>query len=98
MSTYKVVAIATGEVHPDDEAVAGVYEFEVTGDVGIEDAVLDEFHDQVGIKVLDVFNIFVLDEDDNVISSDDEDVDAHAEYLGKVSDEIPSKLKKKMKI
>lgn len=98
MSTYKVVAIAVGEVHPDDEAVAGVYEFEVTGDVGIEDAVLDEFHDQVGIKVLDSFYIVVLDENDNIMSSYNENVDAHAEYLGKVSDEIPSKLKKKMKI
>lgn len=64
-----VYVIVTGEFSdPEDEGVQGIYEVAVPGSLrggSMREAVLDQFHDHVGIGVLDDFEITVVDGDGN---------------------------------
>ena len=95
----------TGEAsNPDDEEIPGVYQVEVTLEqpVALADlteaqhsmiasAVLDEFHENNGIEVLDDFGIDVFLQDGTQISDDDlkaDNFEVSADYLGSV-DALP---------
>lgn len=58
-----------------DASVLGVYEIEVDADLALEhhaSAVLDCFHANMGISILDDFEIFMTDGDGNIVVEEDE--------------------------
>lgn len=78
--TYTVVArnlVPLDSMHEDDQAVVGVYEVEVQGveshaEGDLVEAVLDLFHNNQGIEVLDDFDIEVYNERGvRVVAEDD---------------------------
>jgi hypothetical protein len=60
-----IYVVVTGDhTDADDEGVEGIYEVGVDANLGSGErceAVLDQFHDHIGISVLDDFEIVVVD-------------------------------------
>lgn len=82
---YRVI-VSGSPTDPEDEEVPGEYLFEVpAGTVGAAaaSAVLDLFHEKIGIGELDDFRIEVLDEKGEVVREDDVAQRAAAVFLGR---------------
>ena len=110
-STFSCYVVVRGEAsHPDDEGLEGAYEVTVgtSAPVNLDKlseseqhkiaaAVLDEFHEHQGIKVLDDFSIAVYLENgteiDEQTDDDDEQFGVAAHYQGSVDqDQLPEVL------
>lgn len=61
-----VYVVVTGEYsEPEDEEVQGIYEIAVAGHLSEgqkREAALDQFHDHIGIEMLEDFRIVVVDD------------------------------------
>lgn len=79
--------------HDDDDAVAGAYLVEVDADLSEGDrasAALDAFHESIGIKVLEDFEVTTWDAEGKEIAQGEAEgytMGEHAEYLGMIDPE-----------
>lgn len=70
----------------DDRDVPGEYEIDLPdGATHVASCALDSFHEDIAIKNLDEFEIWVEDQDGNVIEEEDDGPDSYeSEYRGDV--------------
>lgn len=85
------VIVAGDHSEPEDEGVQGIYEVRVDGNLADgqqREAALDQFHDHVGIEMLEDFLIDVVDAEGNSLdvldSYENGDLIDSADYSGSI--------------